>query len=197
MTLPSGVRGQLVAVAILIIMVLLAYRLAVVPLVDRYQSRQAEITDMRTAIDRYQRLIAQAPALEAFDAQYRRQQPLAPLLLPGGNPALAGAALQQRLQDIAAGVDVRILSQRIRPPATDGEFERIGVEARLQSDVTGLRDLLLAIEQNTPFLFVDSLSIRSRAQRSRRGVTARQDIIDTRLVIAGLRAPGSPAGAVP
>ena len=146
------------------------------------------------AMDRYHQLIAQAPELEALIDRDRREQPLAPLLLPGSSPALAAAELQQRLQELAAAHDVRVLSLRVRSTERDGSFERIAIEARMQSKMPGLRDLLNEIEQGTPYLFVETLSVRSRPQR-RRGAPS-TSALEARLVVSGLRLP-TPLGGGP
>jgi general secretion pathway protein M len=190
MTLPTGIRGQLVAIALLLIVLLLAYQFVALPAFSAYEARQESIADTQRAVRRYRQLLAQAPALEAFSERFRSQSPLAALLLPGDNPALSGAALQQRLQDLARQYDVRVLSLRIRPAEEDGRFERVGVEVRMQSDMTGLRDLLYEIEQSTPYLFVDSLAVRTRPQRRRGTVAQAGRVLDTRLVVSGLRSPG-------
>jgi general secretion pathway protein M len=190
MTLPTGIRGQLVAIALLLIVLLLAYQFVALPAFSAYEARQESIADTQRAVRRYRQLLAQAPALEAFSERFRSQSPLAALLLPGDNPALSGAALQQRLQDLARQYDVRVLSLRIRPTEEDGRFERVGVEVRMQSDMTGLRDLLYEIEQSTPYLFVDSLAVRTRPQRRRGTVAQAARVLDTRLVVSGLRSPG-------
>jgi hypothetical protein len=189
MTLPTGVRGQFMAVALLLILLLLAYQFIGLPLLDAYQARSQAIEDTERTIRRYRNLLAQEPALRAFSERYASQRPLAPLLLPGGNPALSGAALQQQLQDLAGQHDVRVLSLRVRQTEEDGLFERIAVEARMQSDITGLRDLLYDIEQSEPYLFVENLAVRSRPQRRRSSTQASRDVLDTRLLVYGLRSP--------
>lgn len=190
MNLPTGARGQFMAVAILATLVLLAYQFIALPGLQAYEERVETIEDTERTIRRYRHLLAQAPTLEAFRERYLSEQPLAPLLLTGDNPALSGAALQQQLQDLAGRHGVRVLSLRIRPTEADGQFQRIAVEARMQSDMTGLRDLLFALEQNEPYLFVENLAIRNRPQRRRRGgANTTESLLDTRLVIYGLRAP--------
>lgn len=189
MNLPTGRRGQLVAVGILAILVILGVEFVVMPLQAAYQERQEAIADMQQRVTRYRQLIAQAPQLQALGARDERAKPLAPLLLAGTNAALAGAELQQRLQTLASAHGVRILSLRVRPAEAEGSFERVSVDARMQSELPGLRDLLFDIEQGEPYLFVDTLSVRTRPQR-RRG--AAPSGLEARLVVSGLRAPSDP-----
>ncbi len=197
MTLPTGRRGQFMAVAILLILLLLSYQLVALPAFEAFYEREDAIQDTQNQIRRYRHLLAQAPALESFSERYARQQPLTPLLLTGNNPALAGAVLQQSLQDLAARHQVRVLSLRTRPAEEESHFERIAVEARMQSNIIGLRDLLYDIEQAEPYLFVENLAIRTRPQRRRRTGQDTQSLLDTRLVVYGLRSPALTAMSEP
>jgi general secretion pathway protein M len=192
MNLPTGRRGQLAAVGILVVLLILLVEFVMLPLQATYREKQAEIADMQRAVTRYRQLIAQTPQLQALRARDDRAQPLAPVLLGGSNAALAGAELQQRLQTLATTYQVRILSLRVRPAEQDGSFERVSVDARMQGELPGLRNLLFDIEQGEPYLFFDTLSVRTRPQR-RRG--AAPSGLEARLVVSGLRASANPSGA--
>jgi general secretion pathway protein M len=189
MTLPTGPRGQFVAVALVVIVLLLGYQFVVLPTLGAYQARAEAIEDRQLAVRRYRQLLSQAPRLAEFNARYEELRPVDGLLLPGDNPALSGAALQQRLQDLAGQYGVRILSLRIRPAETDAPFERIPVEIRLQTDTPGLSNLLYEIDRSTPYLFVESLSLRTRPQRRGNSRSRSGDVIDGRMVVYGLRSP--------
>lgn len=192
MNLPTGRRGQLAALGVLLILVILVVEFGLLPLQAAYRDKENEISDMQRTVTRYRQLIAQAPQLQALKARDDRAQPLAPLLLPGSNSALAGAELQQRLQTLASAHGVRILSLRVRPAEPDGSFERISVDARIQGELAGLRNLLFDIEQGEPYLFVDTLSVRTRPQRRRRAAPSG---LEARLVLSGLRAPAESIGS--
>lgn len=189
MNLPTGRRGQLAALGILVVLLILVVQFVMLPLQAAYRERQDEIADMRRTVTRYLQLIAQAPQLQALSARDDRAQPLAPVLLAGSNAALAGAELQQRLQTLATTHQVRILSLRVRPAEEDGSFERVSVDARMQGELLGLRNLLFEIEQGEPYVFFDTLSVRTRPQR-RRG--AAPSGLEARLVVFGLRASADP-----
>ena len=118
-------------------------------------------------------------------AQFEQEQPLAPFLLSGSNPALAAAGMQRRLQEIAGKHGVRIVSVRVQPPVPDGPLERISVQARLSSDTAGLRGILYELEANRPYVFVDDLTITARPRR--RNVS--DDVLEVRISLSGLRKP--------
>ena len=187
MDLPVGIRGRLTALALLFIALVLLAQYAVRPLLARYGEIIDDIATSQEAIGRYQRIIAELPALKAATARLERSRPLAPFLLPGDNAALAVANLQQRLQTVAKQHGVRIVSVRVLDPADDGPLERIALQARLQAGNQALRDTLYELEAGTPFLFVEALTING-ADRRRKGA---RDRLDAQLTLAGMRAPAA------
>lgn len=187
MNLPQGVRGRLVALALVLIPAILVVRYGVWPLVESYATSGTELENTREDIARYQRLLNELPVLEEAVARLERTRPLAPYLLAGSNRALAAADLQRRLQESAERSNVTILSLRVGNPGPDGPLERISVEARLRAGIGELRDLLYQIETSKPYLFVDDFSINVRqSRRIRRGTVSGLEIS---LTLFGLRAP--------
>jgi len=186
MNLPTGIRGRLVAVGLLLIPLILLYEYGVKPLVGIYDGNRNDIVTMQDRIVRYRRAIAELPALEAHAAELARTQPLAPFLLEGDNTALAAADLQRELQQVAKQHAVQILSLRVKPASDEGPLQRISVEARLRTGTATLRDLLFSLETAQPSVFVDMLNINARAQRRRNVQTA--DVLDVRLVLSSMRA---------
>jgi general secretion pathway protein M len=186
MTLPLGIRGRLVALALLVIPLILVLRYAVWPAADAWISVEDELAETRLQIDHYRRLLAQMPALREATAELERTRPLSALLLSGDNRALAAADLQRSLQSAVQEHGATMLSLRVKPTGSQGALEQIAVEARLRADVRQLRDLLYYVETSTPYLFVDDLSINVRTAR-RRG--PRNDLLDVNLTVFGLRQP--------
>jgi len=191
MTLPLGVRGRLVALALLLIPAILMIRFIVWPIAGSFISAADDLEITREEIARYQRLLNQMPAMQEAVSRYESQRPLAPYLLAGSNRALAAAEMQGHLQDAAKKHGVTILSLRVQKADSDrGPLERVAVEARVRSSIPELRDLLHFIETTTPYLFVENLSINVR--QSRRRNATRTSALDVRITLYGLRAPAAP-----
>lgn len=189
MTLPQGARGRLVAVGLLLIVLILAAEFVVRPLAGLYRAGVDENFDMRRDITRYRHLLAEKPALERLAEHLQTNDPLKPVTLSGGNPALAAAELQQRLQEAARKNGVRVISLRILQSESEGPLERIGVDTRMQTDIRGLRNMLFELETGAPYMFLDSLSIRTRNTRRRQ---SGGENLDVRLSLYGLRAGANP-----
>ena len=186
MNLPVGIRGRLVALGLLLIPVILVFELILVPLIERYSALNSDIVELEQDIARYQTLLAELPRLRSTIEQLDTSKPLAPYLLEGDNQALAAASLQRRLQQSATRLGVRVISLRVQPPRQIGPLERIAVEARLQSSLDALHDLLLDIEAGIPTTFVDDMNISVRAARGRVDASS---YLDVGFTTYGFRSP--------
>lgn len=186
MTLPLGLRGRLVALALLLIPLILLVRFVIWPAADSAMSQADELAETRLQISHYRRLLAQMPALREAASQLEKTRPLSSLLLAGDNRALAAADLQRSLQSAVEKLGATMLSLRVKPSTSEGALERVAVEARLRSDIQQLRGLLYFIETSSPYLFVDNLSINVRTARRRQ---PQDGTLDVTLTVFGLRQP--------
>jgi len=184
MILPTGIRGRLLALSLLLIPLILAVKFVLWPVLQSYASTGEDLISTRDEIVHYQRLLGEQPALQAAVARLERTRPLAPYLLAGTNRALAAAGLQKQLQDAATKHGVTILSLRVQNPASVGPLERISVEARLRTGIPELRDLLYWIETARPYLFIEDLSINARRAGRR---TRTPGGLEVSLTLHGLR----------
>jgi general secretion pathway protein M len=186
LNLPTGARGRWVALGLLLVVIVVLLQLSVVPLWQRYRALAPAIAEQRAQLQRYQRLAAEAPQLEARLQSLQADAPFSDYLLSGTSGSLAAAALQQRLQNLVQEQDGRVLSTRVMRAQQSGDFEQVTVNARLQIDLTGLQGLLQGLETQTPYLYVENLNIFRR--RGRSNTTLHQ--LEVQMDIYGLRLPG-------
>ena len=194
MRLPTGSTGRLLAMALLLAPLLAVIQFVLVPAWKAYAAQGEQLELVRGQLERFQRLSAQLPAMRVQVARLRDEDLLAPFLVSAPNDALAAVELQERLKAIALAHEGRILSTRVLKGATDGPFERIVVEARLEMTLEGLQDLLREIETRKPYLFIEEIAVMDRPRR-RGGASAATASLDTRLTIYGLRRRADTAGA--
>ncbi len=156
--LPDGRRGQALALALCGLALALVWFVAAVPLIGLYTNRAAEITQRATLALRMQAIAENLPAL-------RRQAEAAPhentSLLTGQDDAVAGAALQERIQRLAEAVHVGLASIEMLPPTTTGGYRRIALRLSISAGRWDpVMHLLQAIETGPPRMLVDDLQIR-------------------------------------
>jgi general secretion pathway protein M len=178
---------------LLLVLLAAVLQLAVAPAWRAYAAQRQQLEVARGQLERFQRLASQLPGLRSQVARLREEDPLATFLVQAPNDALAAAELQERLKASAAAHEGRILSTRVLKGQAEGPFERVVVEARLEISLEGLQEVLYEIDNKTPYLFVDELSVMNRPQR--RGSSAGvAPTLETRLTLYGLRRKAETAG---
>lgn len=170
MNLPTGRRGRMIALALLAIVTLLLTRFVLQPSIRYYQDSREEVADMRHEIAQLERLLARTPVLKRQAERLALGNSLDVLTLEGDSATLAAADLQEYFQEIARRSALQITSLRVRSAEEPRFGQRLSLEARLQGEIGGLRNLLFSIAHATPYLFIERLSIRSRASRRRNTV---------------------------
>lgn len=162
--LPDGRRGQILATA-LTVMVLLALCLGVAaPLIGWYQAG-AETLAQRNALLRHMQALADTlPALEHAPAAAKTA---APALLSGATDALAAAAMQSAVQAMAARSGVELTSMETLPAEARGAFRRIALRVSLTASWPVVIELLRAAGQGQPGMLVDDVQLRVAPVQSR------------------------------
>ncbi|MCC6075307.1 type II secretion system protein GspM [Pseudomonas sp. GCM10022188] len=159
--MPQRLR-QLLAVAILVVVVFLLLGLVVGPLLAQFRSGQEQIDDLEQRLAVYQRLIAELPAQEQRLAELKRDNPVSRLLLAESRPALAGAELQQQITRLIGEMGAQLVSVQIVTTA-DGEapVASVGLKVHLRGETEQLVRLLYALAWHEPLLLVENLVVLS------------------------------------
>ncbi len=186
MNLPTGSSGRLLALALLLLPLAVAFRALLLPAWQAYGAQTERLATAVDNLERFRRLAARLPALREEAAVLRDQAVLAPFLLDADNDALAAAEVQQRLKDLAQANGGRVLSTRVLSGDTSGPFKEVTINARLQIPLEGLQVLLHELETTQPYLFFEEISIMNRPRRRGRRVVDDTNL-ETRLTLFGLR----------
>ena len=126
-SLPTGRRGQAVAVALLLLVLAAAWMAMASPLLDWHADRAAAL-EQRTAIARRMAQVAGGlPELQQQAAAAAAAGPVAATLLDGSTDAVAGARLQQLVQDMAGRAGATLSSTEALPAEAVAAYRRIGV----------------------------------------------------------------------
>jgi len=159
--------NRIAAIGLLLLVLLVGYFVLlhwwfVAPL----QQVRSDMDDLRDTHSRYAAAIAEKPALQQRIAALGAGQAASSAFLAEDDPNTAAADLMQRVVDVV-GTSTQggscVVSQKMpmpNPPATPGEpYRKAAVSISLSCDIQPLATVLQALEQGTPYLFIDDLSI--------------------------------------
>jgi general secretion pathway protein M len=187
--LPEGLRGRILALA-LSFTVLAALWIGIAAPLTAWYAERAETIDRQTILTRRMaQIAADLPALRAQAAVTQTAVPVT--VLDGTTDAVAGAALQQRLQQIASGLGATLASTELLSGDPAGAYRRIGIRIAVTSSWAVIVRLLDAIAGDTPRLLVNDLQI----QAMRASLTDADPTLNVTMVVFGFRS--GPAQPVP
>jgi general secretion pathway protein M len=194
--------SRIAAIALLLLGLLLGYFVLlhwwfVAPL----QQVRSEMADLRDTHGRYAAAIAEKPALQQRIAALGAGQAASSAFLAAADPNTAAADLMQRVVDVVGSSTHGgncVVSQKMplpNPPSVAGEpYRKVAVSISLSCDIEPLAAVLQALEQDTPYLFVDDLSIY------RNPVAAQQDQaapLEVQLTLSGYVRPARATATPP
>jgi hypothetical protein len=139
--------------------------------------KESQAIKTRT-LEKYISLIAEKPDIEKNLASLKESRKADDVkLIEGDTLSLASAALQEMVKDIVTRSGGTISSQRVGKPEDVGKFKVITVSMdTILPDPRALRDILYAIETQTPYLVVKDLDARIRNYRDPRDLVVKLDI---------------------
>jgi general secretion pathway protein M len=127
---------------------------------------RSDMVDLRDTQSRFAAAIAEKPALQQRIAALGAGQAASNAFLAEDDPNTAAADLMQRVVDVVGSHTQSgscQVSQKVpipNPPATSGEpYRKAAVSINLSCDIESLAQVLQALEQGTPYVFIDDLSI--------------------------------------
>jgi general secretion pathway protein M len=203
--------SRIAAILLLLVTLLVAYFALlhwwfVAPL----QQVRSEMADLRDTHSRFAAAIADKPLLQKRLSALGAGQAASRAFLAADDPDSGAADLMQRVVDAVANHaqgNSCSVSQKMplpNPPASPDEpYRKAAVSISLSCDLEPLSAVLQALEQGTPYLFVDDLSIYRNPVVTRQGGAAP---LEVQFTLSGYVRPshaapaeaaGGNAGAVP
>jgi general secretion pathway protein M len=153
------------AAALLLLATALAavYIWIVAPIAAAYARTDADIAETRELVDRYDRLAAARPSLEAQLAAIAQKPDTAAYYLIGATDALAAAALQARVTALVEQSGATLLSIQTLATTEERGLRRVAIRLQMTAETSPLVRVLYGLEAGIPLLFVDNLELQSQA----------------------------------
>jgi general secretion pathway protein M len=165
-SLPTGRRGQLLASALTLVVVASVWVGVVTPLLGWHAEQTQRMEQRRALARRMAELVETLPALQAQAAGRDATGPAPSAVLAGETDAVAGAALQLLVQQMATGAGTSLSSVEVVPAEAVGGYRRIGLHVALAAPWPVLVHLLQSLEQATPPMLVDDLRLHGSPLRN-------------------------------
>ena len=127
----------------------------VAPVLAHFASRGDEISETAAQLAHFRKLTRSASAPAG------KISPSGDPFLPGGEERIVSADLQASLKAISANAGVSLLGIRGLPGSRYQQLHMVAVSVDLEGSLAAVRDMVAAIEGQSPFLFVTAASFRS------------------------------------
>jgi len=127
------------------------------PVLGHFASRGEDISENAAQLAHFRKIVRGASALT------NRSSKGADPFLPGSEERIVSADLQANLKTIATGAGVNLLGIRGLPGSRSQQIRMVAVSVEMEGSLSAVRDMIAAVESQTPFLFVTAASFRSIA----------------------------------
>ena len=188
-SLPSGVRGQMLALAITVVVVAIIWLGAIAPALGWYIGRAEYLVQQQTLAARMQSVAGSTSSLQQRLAAASAAAPETATMLAGATDAVAGANLQQAIQDIATHAGAAVLSAEMLPATAAGSYRRIGVHVSVTGSWPELTQLLASALQATPRMLVDDVQLHQTLALGARDANPMQASLTVIAFSTGSQAP--------
>jgi hypothetical protein len=160
--LPSGRRGQFLALGLTVILAVSVWVAAISPLMEWYSARSSALADSRMVAARMAAIAATVPQLlrEAAAARSSAAAGRA-VALEAPSDAVAGATLQQHMQDLATAAGITLSSIETLPAVQQGDYRRISLKVTCAAPWPVLIGLLQKVEESVPRMLIDNLDLNA------------------------------------
>lgn len=160
--LPSGRRGQLLAVALTVILLAALWAGIVSPLIRWYEARAQTIAEQRRLAAHMAAIATTVPGLlHEAAAMHAGASAGRDLSLAAPSDAVAGARLQQQAQDLATTAGITLSSIETLPARQQGAYRRISLRLTCSATWPALISLLQKLELSTPRMLIDDLDLKA------------------------------------
>jgi len=139
------------------------------PILARFASRSEDIVQKAEQLSHFQNLVRNAKGLVTAQS--------GDLFLPGNEESVVSADLQASLKAMGSSAGVQFIGIRGLPGSRSQQSRMVAVSMELEGPLPAVRNLLLAIENQTPFLFVTEASLRSQSDGDEGAIRAELKVL--------------------
>ncbi len=162
---PFTPLARAAALALALAAFALVYAGFVDPLIDTYAADRAQREATVERLARYERLVKEAPAIEA-QLRAAKGQRVTGLFIEAPSETTASALVQERLKAMVADSGAVATSFFSLPVERRGDHRAIPLRIVFTADTRSLQRVLYAVEAATPALVIDKMFVHARTGRT-------------------------------
>ncbi|MBM3508754.1 MAG: hypothetical protein FJX61_01260 [Alphaproteobacteria bacterium] len=162
---PLTPLARAVALAAAAAVLVLAYAGLVDPLIGKFVADRAQREATVERLARYERLLKEAPAIEA-QLRAAKGQRVSGLFIEAPSETTASALVQERLKTMVAESGAIATSFFSLPVERRGDHRAIPLRIVFTADTRSLQRVLYAVETATPALVIDKMFVHARTGRT-------------------------------
>ena len=162
-------RRTMLVLLVLAVVLILAYQLALVPLVESQRNVRQDLALKKKLLDRYEDYIKSGKDMdEELNQRVQQVEAIQARLLPGETPQINAANLQEILRKLSEKNGIQIRSFRIGEPKETNFYLRIPVtiEVTPTKSMAALSYFLYDIESDEKLLVISDLDVTAPNMRN-------------------------------
>jgi general secretion pathway protein M len=188
---PAASRTAALALLGLVVMLLFVYLLS--PLYKFYSGKMAQIATLQDRLYRYEQLLAMEPEINEKKAIIDAINADSDLFLKGNKVAIASANLREFVDEAVTAAGGQLISSQGYAAQPVPSATPVGLQLQISGEVRNLVDLLHALEDSRPLIFIDDFTVTSsaaregisRSDRRAKASRSRSGSLDVRMNIVG------------
>ena len=188
--LPTGRKGQLLALGLTILVLAVLWLGVVMPVIDWHGERADALVQKAALVQRMEALVATRAAVQEQAKAVAAGGAGETALLEGDSESVAGATLQELLQAMFMQAGVQLNSVETLPGDETGAYRRIRLRVSFNASWPVLMSLLKEFEVARPALLIDELSVQPALHR----ISTAPGTFDVTCAIFGIRAEPTKGG---
>lgn len=177
-------QSRIVAAVLLIALIAVVLAAFIAPAWSLHKRYDTKIAQQQDFLERYERLVAQKPQVEATLEEVQKRDSRR-FFLKNTATNLAGAELQDIVRSAIQGNGARITTSQTVNPKEDGEYNKISVNVQFFATAANLQKVLGRLESQVPYLVIDNITMRPmNVARNYKPVPGKEPEINIQMEVA-------------
>ena len=183
-------RSRQLAVGLLVVVVVAIVAAVAIPEWLRLRYYDSAVADSLDKLDRFRRVAGTRPQVaRQLDAMASRDP--RKFFLRSGAAALSAAEAGEVVRTLVETSGGRLITMGAPSSRDEGRYRQVTVNVQMTANIFALRKILNTIESNTPYLFVDNLTVRTQIPASFKPAPGAEPDMFVQFDISGYAITGS------